>query len=165
MSMEHAYQPASLEIQAMNEKEKPRSELRKRLQERSTLPEEFLDKWMERGVAWSEDGNAGRFARDFRMTSPMILPWYTSSFLNPDILLNNLTVPVLKICGTESNLGVDWSPKNSMVFDESVVEWVEKFDKLENVKLCYLPGNHHFFVTAAESAKTAELIHDFIDNK
>jgi len=163
--MEEAYPEASLKIQSVKEKEKPRAELRSRLQQGSTIPDEFIDQWMERGVVWSPDGTRGRFARDYRMTSPMIMPWYNSAFLNPEILLEHFTAPVLKICGENSNLGLDWSPKNEMVFDRDVVEWVTKFDELENVKLKYLPGNHHFFVTSAESIKTAKLIHDFIDNK
>ena len=42
-----------------------RKELRRRL-EKSTLPKEFQDLWMERGVNWNENQTAGYFRRDTR---------------------------------------------------------------------------------------------------
>ena len=42
-----------------------RKELRRRL-EKSTLPKEFQDLWMERGVCWNEKQTAGYFRRDTR---------------------------------------------------------------------------------------------------
>jgi len=43
----------------------PRDELRTRLK-KSTIPEEFQNLWMERGVIWNDDRTAGYFSRDLR---------------------------------------------------------------------------------------------------
>ena len=63
--------------------------------------------------------------------------------------------------------GVAWTPKNELVFDKNVRDWLKKFDKLENVKIEHLPGDHHFFVESKNAAKVAASIHSFIssDNK
>ena len=41
----------------------------------------------ERACVFDESGN-GRFIRDIRMTGPMILPFYTSAFLSPEVLID-----------------------------------------------------------------------------
>ena len=68
-------------------KMRPREELRKRVKEGTTVPEEFIDQWIDRACVFDEHGN-GRFVRDIRMTGTMILPWYTSSMLKPEMLLD-----------------------------------------------------------------------------
>lgn len=154
-SFPHAERPSTKETL------KTREELKCRILKGSTIPPDFVDEWMKRGVTWSECGQFGRFSRDFRMTTAMILPLYNSVFLN-QILLDGLQTPTLKLNGTESQQGVIWDPKNEMVFDKNVVDWVTRFDQLENVTVRSVPGNHHFFIDNHET--TSQLIINFINS-
>ena len=85
-------------------KMKPRDELRKKVMEGTTIPHDFVDEWMERGVRWNQSGQMGQFSRDFRMTTAMIIPAYNSVYLG-DVLLDRLETPTLKLNGTDSGQG------------------------------------------------------------
>ena len=93
-------------------KMKPRDELRKRIMEGTTIPHDFVDEWMERGVRWNESGQMGSFSRDFRMTSAMIIPSYNSVYLG-NALLDRLETPTLKLNGTDSQQGKKLALKDS----------------------------------------------------
>ena len=67
---------------------RPRAELRERVKQGTTIPESFIDAWIDRACVFDEDGLNGRFVRDIRMTGPMILPWYMSSMLKPEMLID-----------------------------------------------------------------------------
>ena len=47
----------------------------------------FYNPIKERACVFDENGN-GRFVRDIRMTGPMILPFYNSAFLSPEVLID-----------------------------------------------------------------------------
>merc|ERR1711962_946148 len=138
-----------------------RDELRKRIIEGTSIPEDFVDKWMERGVRWNKSGQMGTFSRDFRMTTAMIIPSYNSVFLG-DILLDKLETPTLKLNGSESIQGVVWNPKNEFVFDNKAQDWKTRFENHENVTVKTVPGDHHFFINNYKI--TSKIIHDFIDS-
>ena len=70
----------------------------------------------------------------------------------------------MKIIGSESKQGIDWSNQNTAVFDYGVEEWVEKFNQLDNVTVKYVKGDHHYFVEEKRAAETAQLITDFINS-
>jgi len=102
-----------------SERMRPREELRERVKRGTTIPESFIDAWIERACVFDEDGSNGRFVRDIRMTGPMIVPWYMSTMLKPEMLIDSLQTPTLKIIGSESKQGVDWSSNtNTMAFDQ-----------------------------------------------
>ena len=49
-------------------------------------------------------------------------------------------------------------PLISFIYEEGVLDWVKKFDDLENVSVKILPGNHHFFLPYAK--ETAKIINE-----
>ena len=71
-----------------SERMRPREELRERVKRGTTIPESFIDAWIERACVFDEDGSNGRFVRDIRMTGPMIVPWYMSTMLKPEMLID-----------------------------------------------------------------------------
>ena len=164
-------------------KMRTREELKKRIMDGTTIPHDFVDEWMERGVRWNQTGQMGAFSRDIRMTTAMIIPAYNSVYMGA--LLERLETPTLKLNGTDSQqgkklsaclnrstkslqkfsyivLGVAWNPKNSFAFDDRVLEWQNRLDSLENVTVKTVTGNHHFFIDNYKI--TSKLIHDFIDS-
>merc|ERR1712147_576473 len=82
-------------------KMRTRDELRDRIKEGTTIPNDFVDAWMERGVRWNHSGQMGAFSRDIRMTGAMIIPAYNSVYLG-NSLLDRLETPTLKLNGTDS---------------------------------------------------------------
>ena len=88
----------------------------------------------------------------------MILPiGYSSSLFKEEAILNNYSIPTLRLLGKESipPQGVEWNQTTKFLFDENVMKWIEKFDMLENVDVKFITGNHHFFVSNSESSADA----------
>ena len=103
----------------------------------STIPAEFQDLWLERGVKWNEEKTQGHLARDSRLNGPMLMPTYPS-FLGEEnsTLLDHLNMPILRINGEESNPfgGIDWNYQPLKIFDSAGVERFRKeISNKENV--------------------------------
>ncbi|CBY36010.1 unnamed protein product [Oikopleura dioica] len=131
-----------------NPKQISREELKKRLL-KSTIPLEFQDLWLERGVKWNVERTHGHFARDIRLNE------------NSN-LLDHLKMPILRINGKESDPfgGVDPNNPAMALFDiKSVQRFSEEISKKENVTEFHLPGNHHFFLPQAR--ETAKILEEF----
>ena len=58
---------------------------------------------------------------------------------------------------------MNWEhPIISAFYEVGILEWVDQFDKLSNVSVQVLPGNHHFFLPHADA--TAKVIEKFWQN-
>jgi len=159
-AMRKPYISPSLDIE--NAKTYDKSELLERMK-KSTVPKEFLKLWMERGVNWVEgsDETRGHFSRDIRLNGAMLIPNYSSAMLKPEVLLDHYSTPTVRILGKDSEpaQGVNFDdPLISFIYEEGVLDWVKKFDDLENVSVKILPGNHHFFLPYAQ--ETAKIINE-----
>ncbi len=145
-----------------NPKQISREELKKRLL-KSTIPLEFQDLWLERGVKWNVERTHGHFARDIRLNGPMLIPNYPSFLATENSnLLDHLKMPILRINGKESDPfgGVDPNNPAMALFDiRSVQRFSEEISKKENVTEFHLPGNHHFFLPQAR--ETAKILVEF----
>jgi hypothetical protein len=130
---------------------------------KSTIPLEFQDLWLERGVKWNKEKTCGYFARDIRLNGPMLIPNYPSFLASQNsTLLDHLKMPILRIIGKDSDPfgGVD--PKNPTMdlFDiKNVQRFSEELSKKENVTEFHLSGNHHFFLPQAR--ETAKILEEF----
>ena len=79
-----------------------KEELLRRLK-KSTVPQEFLSLWMERGVIWTDEAKTeGQFSRDFRLNGPMLIPSYSSALLKREVLLERYSTPTVRILGRDS---------------------------------------------------------------
>ena len=59
------------------------------------------------------------------------------------------------------SLGINWDDP-PFIYERGVLDWTKEFDKLPNVSVEILPGNHHFFMPYAE--ETAKSIKSFWNN-
>lgn len=139
-------------------KEYSREELKKRLQ-KSSIPPDFQDLWLERGVRWNEDKTRGHFSRDVRLNGNMFIPSFPAFLGRSDHLLEQLDIPILRINGKESLSGhprpfggVDPRIRNMKDFDaEGILRFSAEFSNKANVREIVMPGNHHFFLEQAQS--------------
>ena len=101
----------------------------------------------------------------------MFIPNFPAFLGREDHLLEQLTLPILRISGEESLSGsprpyggLDPRIKNMKDFDaEGCLRFSDELSKKPNVKDIVMPGNHHFFLEQAESvAKEIELFWDSV---
>ena len=99
--MRKPYISPSFDIE--NAKTYDKADLLERMK-KSTVPKEFLNLWMERGVNWVEgsDETRGHFSRDIRLNGAMLIPNYSSAMLKPEVLLDHYSTPTVRILGKDS---------------------------------------------------------------